>query len=247
MQLLLYGLAEEGWTDSILIEKGELTSGSTWHAAGQCPSFIANYNLAKVHACSNDLYARLEAMTGEATGWHATGGIRFATNQLELDHFKRVEGVAANIGFRMQIISPEEIHRLNPFVTTRGVLAGAWTLDDGSSTRQPATPYYWPGAGRTTIATTASWDQAPPRRVPGVHRAGRHHLRARGQRRGLLRGPGERLAGRAHDVRQHEAPVRGHRPGPGVPRPRWRDPGHAGPALLGLLPAGAAVRPHRDL
>jgi dimethylglycine dehydrogenase len=128
---LLYGLAEEGWTDTILVDKGELTSGSTWHAAGQCPSFIANYNLAKVHAYSNDLYAKLEAMTGEATGWHATGGIRFATNQLELDHFKRVEGVAANIGFRMQIISPEEIRRINPFVTTEGVLAGAWTLDDG--------------------------------------------------------------------------------------------------------------------
>ncbi len=128
---LLHGLALEGWTDVILIEKGELTSGSTWHAAGQCPSFIADYNLAKVHAYSNDLYARLEAETGEATGWHASGGIRFATNELELDHFKRVEGVAANIGFRMQIIGPDEIRRINPYVTTEGVLAGAWTLDDG--------------------------------------------------------------------------------------------------------------------
>ena len=52
-------------------------------------------------------------------------------NQMELDHFKRVEGVAANIGFRMQIIGPDEIRRINPFVTTEGVLAGAWTLDDG--------------------------------------------------------------------------------------------------------------------
>ena len=128
---LLYHLALEGWTDTILIEKSELTSGSTWHAAGQCPSFIANYNLAKVHAYSNDLYARLESMTGEATGWRGVGGIRFATTPEELDHFKRVEGVAANIGFRMQIISPEEIRRINPFVTTEGVLAGAWTLDDG--------------------------------------------------------------------------------------------------------------------
>jgi dimethylglycine dehydrogenase len=128
---LLHGLAMEGWTDVVLIEKGELTSGSTWHAAGQCPSFIADYNLAKVHAYSNDLYARLEAETGLATGWHASGGIRFATNELELDHFKRVEGVAANIGFRMQIVGPDEIRRINPYVTTEGVLAGAWTLDDG--------------------------------------------------------------------------------------------------------------------
>ncbi len=128
---LLYHLAEAGWADAILIEKSELTSGSTWHAAGQCPSFIANYNMAKVHAYSNALYARLESMTGQPTGWHAAGGIRFATTREELDYFKRVEGVAANIGFRMQVISPEEIRRLNPFITTRGVLAGAWTLDDG--------------------------------------------------------------------------------------------------------------------
>ncbi len=143
---LLYSLAEEGWTDTILVEKGELTSGSTWHAAGQCPSFIANYNLARVHAFSNDLYARLESMTGETTGWHATGGIRFATNELEVDHFKRVEGVAANIGFRMQVISPEEIRRINPFVTTEGVLAGAWTLDDG---------YVDPSSACNAMATAA--------------------------------------------------------------------------------------------
>lgn len=128
---LLFHLAEEGWTDTILIEKGALTSGSTWHAAGQCPSFIADHTMAKVHAYGNDLYARLESMTGVPTGWRGVGGIRFATTELELDHFRRVEGVAATIGFRMQVISPEEIRRINPFVTTDGVLAGAWTLDDG--------------------------------------------------------------------------------------------------------------------
>ena len=128
---LLYHLAEEGWTDCVLVEKGELTSGSTWHAAGQCPSFIADYNMAKIHHHSNTLYAQLEEMTGHPTGWHGCGGIRFALTPEEVDYFKLVEGVAANIGFRMQVISPEEIRRINPFVTTEGVLAGAWTLDDG--------------------------------------------------------------------------------------------------------------------
>ncbi|MCP4359862.1 MAG: FAD-dependent oxidoreductase [Chloroflexi bacterium] len=128
---LLYHLAEAGWQDCVLIEKGELTSGSTWHAAGQCPSFIANYNMAKIHQYSNTLYPKLEEMTGQATGWHGCGGIRFATRPEELDYFRLVEGIAANVGFRMQIISPEEIRRINPFVTTEGVLAGAWTLDDG--------------------------------------------------------------------------------------------------------------------
>ena len=128
---LLYHLAEAGWDDCILIEKGELTSGSTWHAAGQCPSFIADYNMAQIHHYSNTLYPKLEELTGQATGWHGCGGIRFATTEEELDYFRFVEGIAANIGFRMQIISPEEIQRINPFVTTEGVLAGAWTLDDG--------------------------------------------------------------------------------------------------------------------
>ena len=57
---LLYHLAEAGWTDSLLIEKGELTSGSTWHAAGQCPSFIADYNMAKIHDHGINLYPELE-------------------------------------------------------------------------------------------------------------------------------------------------------------------------------------------
>ncbi|MFQ5435462.1 MAG: FAD-dependent oxidoreductase, partial [Anaerolineae bacterium] len=128
---LLYHLALEGWDDCVLVEKGELTSGSTWHAAGQCPSFIADYNLAKVHHYSNTLYPKLEAMTGQATGWHGCGGIRFAVTPGELDYFRLVEGIAANIGFRMQIIGPDEIRRIVPFVNTDGVLAGAWTLDDG--------------------------------------------------------------------------------------------------------------------
>jgi dimethylglycine dehydrogenase len=128
---LLYHLAEAGWDDCVLIEKGELTSGSTWHAAGQCPSFTADYNIAKLHHYSNTLYPKLEELTGQPTGWHGVGGIRFATTEGELDYFRLVEGVAANVGFHMQIISPEEIKRINPFVTTEGVLAGAWTLDEG--------------------------------------------------------------------------------------------------------------------
>ena len=111
---LLYHLAEAGWTDCILVEKGELTSGSTWHAAGQCPSFIANYNLAKIHQYSNTLYQKLEEMTGQPTGWHGCGGIRLATRREEVDYFRLVEGISANIGFRMQIISPEEIKKINP-------------------------------------------------------------------------------------------------------------------------------------
>lgn len=128
---LLYHLAKEGWKDIVLIEKGELTSGSTWHAAGQCPSFIGNYNMAKIHHYSNTLYPRLEKLTGQSAGWHGCGGIRLATTPEEVDWFRHVAGFAKNVGFHMEVIGPSEIKRLNPWLDTEGILAGAWTNMDG--------------------------------------------------------------------------------------------------------------------
>ncbi len=128
---LLYHLALEGCTDTVLIEKSELTSGSTWHAAGQCPSITGSYNLAKIHAYSNALYPRLEALTGQYVSWHPSGGLRFANNPQELAWLKYILGYSKSVGFRMQIVGIDEIRRLNPFLTTDGVLAAAWTLDDG--------------------------------------------------------------------------------------------------------------------
>ena len=128
---LLYHLAVEGCTDAVLIEKGELTSGSTWHAAGQCPSITGSYSLAKIHAYGNELYPRLEALTGQSVSWHACGGLRLATNDHELAWLRHVHGYSKSIGFRMEIVGLDEIKRLNPFLTTDKVIAAAWTLDDG--------------------------------------------------------------------------------------------------------------------
>ncbi|HTV95632.1 MAG TPA: FAD-dependent oxidoreductase [Steroidobacteraceae bacterium] len=128
---LLYHLALEGCKDALLVEKGELTSGSTWHAAGQCPSITGSFNFAKIHAYSNELYPRLEALTGQYVSWHASGGLRLANNPQELAWLKYVLGFARSVGFRMEIVGPDEIRRLNPFLTTDRVLAAGWTLDDG--------------------------------------------------------------------------------------------------------------------
>lgn len=128
---LLYHLATEGCTDTLLIEKDELTSGSTWHAAGQCPSITGSFNLAKIHHYGNTLYPKLEALTGQYVSWHASGGLRLATNERELEWFKYVYGLSKSIGFGMQIVGLAEIMRLNPFLTLDGVIAGAWTTDDG--------------------------------------------------------------------------------------------------------------------
>jgi dimethylglycine dehydrogenase len=128
---LLYHLALEGWTDTVLVEKSELTSGSTWHAAGQCPSITGSFNLAKIHAYSNQLYPRLEALTGQYVSWHACGGLRLANNAHELAWLKYIHGYSKCIGFSMDIVGLEEIRRLNPFLTTANVMAAAWTRDDG--------------------------------------------------------------------------------------------------------------------
>lgn len=128
---LLYHLAEEGWSDIMLIEKGELTSGSTWHAAGQCPSFVGSYNLAKMHHYSNTLYPRLEELTGQYVSWHASGGIRLAFQPEEMDWFERVAGYAPNIGFHMETISPARIRELVPYLNVDGVIGGAYTNMDG--------------------------------------------------------------------------------------------------------------------
>jgi dimethylglycine dehydrogenase len=128
---LLYHLALEGCTDTLLIEKSELTSGSTWHAAGQCPSITGSYNLAKIHAYSNQLYPTLEALTGQYVSWHPCGGLRLATNEHELDWLKQVQGYSKSVGFHMEIVGLDQIKRLNPFLTTDNVIAAAWTTDDG--------------------------------------------------------------------------------------------------------------------
>lgn len=128
---LLYHLAEEGWSDSVLIEKGELTSGSTWHAAGQCPSFVGSYNLAKIHHYGNTLYPRLEEKTGTYVSWHGSGGIRLAFTEIEVEWFRRVVGIAANIGFHIEVIGPDEIKKLVPYMELTGVIAGAYTTQDG--------------------------------------------------------------------------------------------------------------------
>jgi len=128
---LLYHLAEEGWTDSMLIEKGELTSGSTWHAAGQCPSVAGSYNLAKIHNYGVDLYPKLESLTGQYVSWHDCGGIRLAYTDEEVDWFRHVNGTRDLIGFDVEVIGPNEIRKLLPHLDVTGVKAGAYTKNDG--------------------------------------------------------------------------------------------------------------------
>jgi len=130
---LLYHLAHEGWTDTVLLEKGELTSGSTWHAAGLVPHFIGSLNMAKVHVEAPLLYARLEEETGLTAGWHPTGAIRLALNDTEVDWFRYVQGVLDLVGVESHLLSPAEIVEHQPLLNVDDVKLGFWTPNDGWS------------------------------------------------------------------------------------------------------------------
>ncbi len=136
---LLYHLAHEGWTDTVLVEKDELGSGSTWHAAGLVPHFIGSLNMAKVHAHGTDLYRRLEEETGLHTGWHGCGAVRLATNSNEADWFHYVQGVLELVGVESHLVSPTEILGLHPLLDTEGVVLGLHTPHDGWTDPSSAT------------------------------------------------------------------------------------------------------------
>ena len=145
---LLYHLAHEGWTDTVLVEKDELGSGSTWHAAGLVPHFIGSLNMAKVHAYGAELYDRLEEETGLHTGWHGCGAVRLATNPNEADWFRYVHGVLELVGVESHLVGPAEIRSLHPLVDTEGVVLGIHTPGDGWTDPSSATNSMAAGARR---------------------------------------------------------------------------------------------------
>jgi len=128
---LLYHLAREGWRDSVLLEKGELTSGSTWHAAGQITHSTSHYVLGRMAGYAISLYRRLEADTGQSVGWHGCGSLRLAYTKDELDWLKHTLGVGAALGHPMALIGPAAIRELHPFYNLEGVIAALHTPEDG--------------------------------------------------------------------------------------------------------------------
>ena len=128
---LLYHLTNEGWTDIVLIEKSELTSGSTWHAAGQCPHMLSSLSLAKIHLHSTNLYKSLEKETGQATGFHETGSLRLAYKKEDLEWFHHTKGILDVVGSPCEIITTNEIKKYHPFIKLDGIVGAFYTPEDG--------------------------------------------------------------------------------------------------------------------
>ena len=133
----LYHLAHKGWSDIALIERSELTAGSTWHAAGLLPLFNMSYTVGQLHKYSVDLYKRLEAETGQDVSFHATGNLRLATTRDRMDEYRKYCGTANTIGVPFEVIGPEQVKALWPLLElggtgeTAAIVGGLYHPQDG--------------------------------------------------------------------------------------------------------------------
>ncbi|MCL5952765.1 MAG: FAD-binding oxidoreductase, partial [Chloroflexi bacterium] len=128
---LAYHLTQMGWTDIALVDKGELTSGSTWHAAGIVTVFHTAPSLMRMRKYSMDLYKRLQADGGEQVGWRTVGSLRIASTP---DHFKFLQRQVSQgkaIGLDLEIISPEEALRLYPYMSAENLYGAMYLPGDG--------------------------------------------------------------------------------------------------------------------
>ena len=127
----LYHLAKKGWTDAVLVERKELTSGSTWHAAGLLPLFNMSYSVGQIHKYSVGLYRRLEAETGQNVGFRQVSNIRLARTRDRMDEFFFYKGVAETIGVEVKLLTPAQVKEAWPLCETDGIIGAIQHPDDG--------------------------------------------------------------------------------------------------------------------
>ena len=128
----LYHLVKKGWTDSVLVERKELTSGSTWHAAGLLPLFNLSYSVGQIHKYSVALYKRLGEETGLDVGLRQVSNVRLARTQDRLDEYRYYAGVAATIGgVEVKLLTPDEVKAIWPLCNVDGLLGAIQHPEDG--------------------------------------------------------------------------------------------------------------------
>ncbi len=130
---LAYHLTKLGITDVVLLERKTLTCGTTWHAAGLVPTLRATYNMSNLAKYSADLYERLEAETGQATGFLRNGSLSVATHNERLTELKRGASMAKCCGFPAEVISPERAGELWPLLNIEDLVGAVYLPDDGQT------------------------------------------------------------------------------------------------------------------
>ncbi|MEM8588017.1 MAG: FAD-dependent oxidoreductase [Pseudomonadota bacterium] len=127
----LYHLAAKGWLDVMLLERKELTSGSTWHAAGLLPLFNMSYSVGQIHKYSVRFYQTLEEETGQDVGLRKVGNIRLAMTPDRMDEYRQYAGVARTIGVEVEFLTPDEVKALWPMCVTDGLIGAIRHPEDG--------------------------------------------------------------------------------------------------------------------
>jgi dimethylglycine dehydrogenase len=128
---VLYHLTKFGWSDVVLIERSELTSGSTWHAAGGFHTLNADTNMAALQGYTIQLYKELEELSGQSCGLHHVGGLTLASSPERMDFLKAERAKHRYMGLETQIVGPEQIRELSPITNTEGLLGALYDPLDG--------------------------------------------------------------------------------------------------------------------
>jgi len=128
---IAYHLAKLGWSDTVLLERKQLTSGTTWHAAGLIGQLRGSMNMTRLARYTCDLYRQLEAETGQATGYRQCGSISIATNEERFEELKRNTSMAQVFGLQVDVISREDIKRRYPLINDSDILGGIHIPSDG--------------------------------------------------------------------------------------------------------------------
>jgi glycine cleavage system T protein len=128
---IAYHLTLMGWKDVVILERHELTSGSTWHSAGLVGQMRSDANLTRMMHYSTDLYRKLKDETGHDTSWREVGGLRLASSAERMEDLKRLVGMAQSFGVPMNLVSPKEALDLFPIMNPEGIVGAAYTPNDG--------------------------------------------------------------------------------------------------------------------
>ena len=172
---ILFHLAKFGWKDVILLDKNELTSGSSWHAAGQIHTISSDPNISRLQGYTIDLYKEIEETSGHSIGMHATGGFYLASNKTWYDYLKRERSKARYMGLNQEFISVKEAAERHPLIDPKHYLAALWDDADGDVDPSGVT-YAFAKAARvhgakfythtpvieTNQRTDGSWDVVTP-------------------------------------------------------------------------------------
>src|ERR1044072_7126721 len=128
---IAYHLAKRGERDVVLLERAQLTHGATWHAAGLVGQLRSSSNLTRLMRYSAELYGKLEAETGQATGWHGVGSLRIASSNERWKELKRSATMAKGFGFQVDLVTPREALAKFPLLDLERVVGAAWIDGDG--------------------------------------------------------------------------------------------------------------------